>query len=340
MERPEKRDRAHEPETGGTGNKDDPARDHRRDTGGRKTHRSRTARTRDDRHRALRKRRGCTPCHPGCFRTGRPCFGRSAGKRRGDYRAGVQSPWRQRRRKTPDGTGGRAGRGQARPCPERGARAYYCGAEEEFAMTGTVVVLEPGDERAQKIAKAMASQTANDILTLLATGTKSLTDITEQLSIPLTTTKYHTGNLLDAGLITVSDTRYSIKGREVKMYSLTDQLLIVAPKQTNVRALLLKYSFSLGSSLPVRLQSSHLHPCSPCRQRPGRRPSWRPGWGRKPGCTRQMPWPVMAWCRNSPPVLHLPSSSAGFLSSLSCSATRLGSGGRGVPFKSLPPCPA
>ncbi|MGB7808652.1 ArsR/SmtB family transcription factor [Methanoregula sp.] len=109
-------------------------------------------------------------------------------------------------------------------------------------MTGTVVVLEPGDERAQKIAKAMASQTANDILTLLATGTKSLTDITEQLSIPLTTTKYHTGNLLDAGLITVSDTRYSIKGREVKMYSLTDQLLIVAPKQTNVRALLLKYS--------------------------------------------------------------------------------------------------
>ena len=47
-------------------------------------------------------------------------------------------------------------------------------------MTGAVVVLEPGDERAQKIAKAMASQTASDILTLLATGTKSLTDITGQ----------------------------------------------------------------------------------------------------------------------------------------------------------------
>jgi predicted transcriptional regulator len=113
-------------------------------------------------------------------------------------------------------------------------------------MTGTVIVLEPGDERAQKIAKAMASQTANDILTLLATGTKSLTDITEQLKIPLTTAQYHTENLLDAGLIIVSETRYSIKGREVKMYSLTDQLLIVAPKQTNVRALLLKYSSLFG----------------------------------------------------------------------------------------------
>jgi DNA-binding transcriptional ArsR family regulator len=113
-------------------------------------------------------------------------------------------------------------------------------------MTGNVVVLEPGDERAQKIAKAMASQTANDILTLLAAGTKSLTDITEQLNIPLTTVKYHTENLLDAGLLTVSETRYSIKGREVRMYALTDQILIVAPKQTDIRTLLLKYSSLFG----------------------------------------------------------------------------------------------
>ena len=109
-------------------------------------------------------------------------------------------------------------------------------------MTEDVVVLEPGDEQAQKIAKAMSSQTAGDILSLLAVGTKSLTDITEQLAIPLTTAKYHTENLLDAGLIKIAETRYSIKGREVKMYALTDRLLIVAPRRTNVRDLLLKYS--------------------------------------------------------------------------------------------------
>jgi len=109
-------------------------------------------------------------------------------------------------------------------------------------MTEDVVVLEPGNEQAQKIAKAMASQTAGDILSLLAAGTKSLTDITEQLKIPLTTAKYHTENLLDAGLIKIAETRYSIKGREVKMYALTDRLLIVAPKRTNIRDLLLKYS--------------------------------------------------------------------------------------------------
>ena len=53
-----------------------------------------------------------------------------------------------------------------------------------MTMTGEVVVLEPGDEQAQKIAKAMASQTASDILSLLALGTKSLTDITEQVEDP------------------------------------------------------------------------------------------------------------------------------------------------------------
>ena len=113
-------------------------------------------------------------------------------------------------------------------------------------MADNVVLLEPGDERAQKIAKAMSSQTASDILQLLAESPKSLTGITERLSIPLTTAKYHTENLLDAGLILVAETKYSVKGREIKIYSLTNQLLIVAPRESNVRSLLLKYASLFG----------------------------------------------------------------------------------------------
>jgi DNA-binding transcriptional ArsR family regulator len=109
-------------------------------------------------------------------------------------------------------------------------------------MADNVVILEPGDERAQKISKAMASQTASDILQLLADNKKSLTEITDRLAIPLTTAKYHIENLLDAGLITVAETKYSVKGREIKIYAVTNQLLIVAPRQSNVRSLLLKYA--------------------------------------------------------------------------------------------------
>jgi DNA-binding transcriptional ArsR family regulator len=113
-------------------------------------------------------------------------------------------------------------------------------------MADNIVLLEPGDERAQKIAKAMGSQTASDILQFLSDGQKSLTDITERLAIPMTTVKYHVENLLDAGLISVAETKYSVKGREVKLYSLTNQLLIVAPRQSNVRSLLLKYASLFG----------------------------------------------------------------------------------------------
>ena len=113
-------------------------------------------------------------------------------------------------------------------------------------MAENVLVLEPGDERAQKIAKAMASSLAGDILQFLADGPKSLTAITEKLQIPMNTAKYHVENLLDAGVIAITDTKYSIKGREVKLYSLTDQLLIVAPRRVDVRSLLLKYASLFG----------------------------------------------------------------------------------------------
>ena len=109
-------------------------------------------------------------------------------------------------------------------------------------MTENVVVLEPGDERAQKIAKAISSGTANDILHLLGDGQKSATDITGSLDLPMSTVKYHLDNLLDAGLVEVVETKYSIKGREIKVYALRDQLLIVAPKMQNIRSLLLKYA--------------------------------------------------------------------------------------------------
>jgi DNA-binding transcriptional ArsR family regulator len=116
-------------------------------------------------------------------------------------------------------------------------------------MAEQVVVLEPGGEKAQKIAKAMASQTACDILRLIGEGQITSTEISEHLSIPMNTAKYHIENLLDAGLIYVSATKYSVKGREVKVYSITNQLLIVAPSQSNVRSLLVKYASLFGMVL-------------------------------------------------------------------------------------------
>ncbi|TAJ44733.1 ArsR/SmtB family transcription factor [Methanofollis fontis] len=113
-------------------------------------------------------------------------------------------------------------------------------------MADEIVVLEPGDERAQRIAKAMSSQTANDILAALRDGPLSAAEIADRLSIPLTTLKYHVENLADAGIIEVVRTRWSAKGREVKVYGITGRLLIVAPATKDIRSILLKYASLFG----------------------------------------------------------------------------------------------
>jgi DNA-binding transcriptional ArsR family regulator len=117
-------------------------------------------------------------------------------------------------------------------------------------MTDEILILEPGDDRANKIAKAMASNTASDILGVLNNGEQTSSEIAHRLGIPITTVSYHIDNLLDAGMIRVAKTRWSKKGREVKVYDLSDQLVIMASPKTDIRSLLLKYA-SLFSILIV-----------------------------------------------------------------------------------------
>ncbi|HOT02689.1 MAG TPA: helix-turn-helix domain-containing protein [Methanolinea sp.] len=129
-----------------------------------------------------------------------------------------------------------------------------------LVQAGEVVVLQPGDERAQKIGKAIASQSANDILHALQEMPKTAGDLASALSMPMGTVKYHLENLLDAGLLEVRETRYSVKGRPIKVYGIKDQLLIVAPKVQNIRSILLKYATLFGIIILASLAGYALLP--------------------------------------------------------------------------------
>jgi DNA-binding transcriptional ArsR family regulator len=113
-------------------------------------------------------------------------------------------------------------------------------------MSEDVIVLEPGDERAKKIGKAMSSPTSGEIISLLQSGDMTLSDITDKLGIPMTTAKYHVGNLLDSGMIEVRRIKYSEKGREVKVYGASGQVVIVSAGNKDLRSLLLKYASVFG----------------------------------------------------------------------------------------------
>jgi DNA-binding transcriptional ArsR family regulator len=135
-------------------------------------------------------------------------------------------------------------------------------------VTEPVIILEPGDERAQKIAKAISSKTAGDILQVLEEGPAPLSTISEVLDVPISGLTYHITNLLDAGVIEVAEERYSVKGRPVKFYALKKQILVVAPKQVDLKTMLLRYAsvfgiFILGTFVVAVLAGIFLPPPAP-----------------------------------------------------------------------------
>jgi DNA-binding transcriptional ArsR family regulator len=117
-------------------------------------------------------------------------------------------------------------------------------AEEE------VILLEPGQEKAQNIVKAISHQNAGELIQLLSTtGPMKLSDIATQMGLSTNAAKYHVENLRNAGLIEISNTRYSVKGKKMKVYRLKNQVFIVAPKMSSgadLRAVLLKYATLCG----------------------------------------------------------------------------------------------
>ncbi|WP_292392641.1 ArsR/SmtB family transcription factor [Methanoculleus sp. UBA303] len=113
-------------------------------------------------------------------------------------------------------------------------------------MVDDVVVIQPGDERAQKIARAMASQTANAVIQAFGGGPLTSSEVARAMAIPITTASYHIENLLNAGLLEVMETRWSEKGREVKVYGLANQVLIIAPPVSDLRSVLKKYATLFG----------------------------------------------------------------------------------------------
>ena len=110
-----------------------------------------------------------------------------------------------------------------------------------------VSVIEQGSAEAQKMAKSMSSPTAAALYNKLADAPATASALAQSTGLPLTTVKYHLENLLDAGVIEVVKTRWSEKGREMKIYGVADKVVIFAPPQSkSAGAILKKYGVIAG----------------------------------------------------------------------------------------------
>jgi DNA-binding transcriptional ArsR family regulator len=102
------------------------------------------------------------------------------------------------------------------------------GENEEGTGSEKVLIL-PLSEDSKKITQLLSNEKAMKMLEILADKPMSASDVAENLDLPLTTVKYNLDGLIEADLIKVKETKWSRKGREVKIYEPVQKLIVVAP---------------------------------------------------------------------------------------------------------------
>ncbi|MGP8336784.1 MAG: ArsR/SmtB family transcription factor [Methanosarcinaceae archaeon] len=108
------------------------------------------------------------------------------------------------------------------------------------------VLILPLNEDSKKITQLLSNNTALKILELLAQKPLSATAIADEMGMALTTIKYNLDALIESDLIKINKTRWSKKGREMKIYEPIRKLIVVfpgggKPDKTSVMNMLQKY---------------------------------------------------------------------------------------------------
>ncbi|MGQ4555844.1 helix-turn-helix domain-containing protein [Halobellus sp. GM3] len=92
---------------------------------------------------------------------------------------------------------------------------------------GDLRVIPLDDDEAARLIRCLASDTARSTLSALQRDAATASELAEDVDTSLQNVRHHLENLLDAGLVRVAGTRYSVKGREMKVYAPTRDSLVV-----------------------------------------------------------------------------------------------------------------
>ena len=114
-------------------------------------------------------------------------------------------------------------------------------------MTNSILI-DINDPRTEKIAGVISNKTAKKILELIAEKELSQSEIASKLKIPQNTADYNIKNLEEAGFIEKSGFLWSVKGKRMHKYKLSNKRIIISPKSLIkgiIPALLLSGVFAL-----------------------------------------------------------------------------------------------
>jgi len=103
------------------------------------------------------------------------------------------------------------------------------------------------DNRIKQLSEALSSPSCKKILNLLSEKELTETDIAKELKVPLNTIDYNIKKLVSIGLIEKTNHFWSIRGKKMPVYRVSNKKIIVSPKKsTSLKALLIS---AIGTGL-------------------------------------------------------------------------------------------
>ncbi|MFA6073057.1 MAG: helix-turn-helix domain-containing protein [Candidatus Woesearchaeota archaeon] len=103
------------------------------------------------------------------------------------------------------------------------------------------VLLSLKDDKAKNLSKALSNDTCRKILDYLASkGDATETQISKDLSIPISTVHYNMKLLTDNDLVSMDEYHYSNKGKEVIHYKIRNRYIVISPEIEDEKSLMSK----------------------------------------------------------------------------------------------------
>ena len=92
---------------------------------------------------------------------------------------------------------------------------------------GDLRVLPLDDDEAARLINCLTADTARSTLAALQQDSATASELADAVGTSLQNVRHHLDSLREAGLVRVVGTKYSVKGREMKVYGTTEGSLVV-----------------------------------------------------------------------------------------------------------------
>lgn len=106
-------------------------------------------------------------------------------------------------------------------------------------MKENYISIDLNDPRAKDISEIIGNKTCNKILNLLAEKELNESEISEELEIPLNSVDYNIKKLIKSGLIESSKHKWSVRGKKMPEYKLSDKKIIISPRKLSTKSLVI-----------------------------------------------------------------------------------------------------